>query len=379
MARKQLGANTSNANDAVSVNGSQTLTNKTLTTPTIADLTNATHNHTNAAGGGQLNLTTASNAAGTPNSTTYLRGDNTWAAFSGVSLSGSPVTTTGASNAGKYIPLFQVGFGTQGDTTTVAFSVVTNIDVATAQVVLFAKQTAAMNNDPVVSINMVSNNTDNIDISQFVGVVTTKNISTTIVTVYGQPSRSNEIWEIHYMGADNTGTATAAALTSQSYIASLPGGTQFATTYINPPVATPTAGKHAVNKTYADSGAATLTNKRVNPRINTTVSSATPAINVDTTDQFNITALATAITSMSASGDTPAGNLTGTPVDGQKLMIRIKDDGTARAITWGPKFQASGVAVLPTATAAGKTHHVGLIYDSVAAKWACIASDTVGY
>jgi len=33
---------------------SQTLTNKTLTTPTIASFTNATHNHTNSAGGGQL-------------------------------------------------------------------------------------------------------------------------------------------------------------------------------------------------------------------------------------------------------------------------------------------------------------------------------------
>jgi hypothetical protein len=34
--------------------GSEVLTNKTLTTPTIADLTNATHSHQNAAGGGQL-------------------------------------------------------------------------------------------------------------------------------------------------------------------------------------------------------------------------------------------------------------------------------------------------------------------------------------
>jgi len=32
----------------------QTLTNKTLTTPTISSFTNATHNHTNAAGGGTL-------------------------------------------------------------------------------------------------------------------------------------------------------------------------------------------------------------------------------------------------------------------------------------------------------------------------------------
>lgn len=38
----------------VGTTDTQTLTNKTLTTPTIASFTNATHNHTNAAGGGTL-------------------------------------------------------------------------------------------------------------------------------------------------------------------------------------------------------------------------------------------------------------------------------------------------------------------------------------
>ncbi len=38
----------------VTLAASQTLTNKTLTTPTIGDFTNATHNHQNAAGGGSL-------------------------------------------------------------------------------------------------------------------------------------------------------------------------------------------------------------------------------------------------------------------------------------------------------------------------------------
>jgi len=42
---------------------SQTLENKTLTTPTIADFTNATHDHSNAAGGGTLNASAI--AAGT--------------------------------------------------------------------------------------------------------------------------------------------------------------------------------------------------------------------------------------------------------------------------------------------------------------------------
>jgi hypothetical protein len=107
------------------------------------------------------------------------------------------------------------------------------------------------------------------------------------------------------------------------------------------------------------------------PRINTTASSATPAINVDTTDQFNITALAAAITSMTS-------GLSGTPVDGQKLMIRIKDNGTARAITWGTSFVSSGVATLLATTVASKTHRVGLIYDSAMAKWTCVAVDAAG-
>jgi hypothetical protein len=107
-------------------------------------------------------------------------------------------------------------------------------------------------------------------------------------------------------------------------------------------------------------------------RINSTASSATPAINTDTTDQYEITALAAAITSMTTS-------LTGTPIDGQTLIIRIKDNGTARAITWGANFVSSGVASLITTTLVSKTHTVGLRYDSAAAKWVCLAADAAGY
>lgn len=114
----------------------------------------------------------------------------------------------------------------------------------------------------------------------------------------------------------------------------------------------------------------TLTNKRITVRVGSTASSATPSIDTDSFDQYNITALAAAITGVT---------VTGTPTDGQKLMVRIKDNGTARAITWGSSFQSSGVGTLPTTTAAGKTHHVGFIYDSTAAKWVCIAADATGY
>jgi hypothetical protein len=110
----------------------------------------------------------------------------------------------------------------------------------------------------------------------------------------------------------------------------------------------------------------TLTNKRVTPRVSSETSSATPTINVDNVDAHSITALAAAITSMTT-------NLSGTPTNFQKLIIRIKDDGTARAITWGASFEAKGVA-LPTTTVISKVLTVGFIYDTVTSKWGCVAS-----
>ncbi len=98
----------------------------------------------------------------------------------------------------------------------------------------------------------------------------------------------------------------------------------------------------------------TFTNKRNTPRVGSTTSSATPAINTDNFDIYNITALATNITSMTTS-------LTGTPNDGDKLIIRIKDNGTSRTIAWGASFTSSGVATLLAATVAGKQHTVGII------------------
>jgi hypothetical protein len=113
-------------------------------------------------------------------------------------------------------------------------------------------------------------------------------------------------------------------------------------------------------------GTQTLTNKRTTPRITSITSSATPTINTDNCDAVTITALAAAITSFTT-------NLSGTPNNFDKLTIRIKDDGTARAITWGASFEAKGVA-LPTTTVISKVLTVGFIYDTVTSKWGCVSS-----
>lgn len=99
-------------------------------------------------------------------------------------------------------------------------------------------------------------------------------------------------------------------------------------------------------------------------RVGSTASSGTPTINTDTVDAYSITALAADITSMTT-------NLSGTPHDFQKLIIRIKDNGSPRAIAWGASFEAKGVA-LPTTTVTSKVLTVGFIYGS--SKWGCVAS-----
>lgn len=87
----------------------------------------------------------------------------------------------------------------------------------------------------------------------------------------------------------------------------------------------------------------TLTNKRITKRVVSTTQSATPTINTDNGDIFEIVGLAQAVTSMTT-------NLSGTPVEGDMIEIIFKDNATARAITWGASFTASGNVALPTTT-----------------------------
>lgn len=110
----------------------------------------------------------------------------------------------------------------------------------------------------------------------------------------------------------------------------------------------------------------TLTNKRVTRRAPSVTQSATPTINTDNTDVAHITALAQAITSMTT-------NLSGTPVEGDMLRVDITDDGTARAITWGASFEASGNVSLPTTTVVNVRLDVGFFWNTVTSKWRCVA------
>ncbi len=111
-------------------------------------------------------------------------------------------------------------------------------------------------------------------------------------------------------------------------------------------------------------GTQTETNKRITPRSGTAASTATLTLDSDAYDIYTLTAQAEALS---------IANPSGTPTNGQKIIVRIKDNGTARAITWsGSYWRAIGIT-LPTTTVISKTVYVGAIWNSADSKWDVIA------
>ncbi|CAB4124492.1 hypothetical protein UFOVP55_2 [uncultured Caudovirales phage] len=110
----------------------------------------------------------------------------------------------------------------------------------------------------------------------------------------------------------------------------------------------------------------TLIAEKLQPRVlASTANSATPTLNTDLYDMMVITGQSVAITSFTT-------NLTGTPVNGQKLLIAITGT-TAIALTWGAKFEAS-TTVLPTTTVSTARLDIAFIWNSATSAWRCMAS-----
>jgi hypothetical protein len=113
-------------------------------------------------------------------------------------------------------------------------------------------------------------------------------------------------------------------------------------------------------------GTATLTNKRIDPRVSSTASTASITPDIASFDQYCVTAQAASLAINAP---------TGTPVDGNKLIFRLLDNGVSRAITWDATYTVIGVT-LPTATTANKMTYVGCIYNVANTRWDVIAVTT---
>lgn len=199
--------------------------------------------------------------------------------------------------------------------------------------------------------------------------------SETIVTRTGTLTLTNKTLTSPVLTTPDLGTPTAATLTNAS---GLPISGLVASTSTEIGVGSVELG-HATDTTLSRSSAgvlavegvvvptvsstSTLTNKRITSRVGTTASSSTPTPDADAHDQYNVTALAAGAT---------FGAPTGTPTDGQKLLIRYKDNGTARTLAFNAIYRAIGVT-LPTTTVISKTGYIQCVYNSADTKWDVLA------
>lgn len=96
-----------------------------------------------------------------------------------------------------------------------------------------------------------------------------------------------------------------------------------------------------------------------------TTSSTTPTPTGDRKhNELYVTALAAAAELQAPSG---------TATNGNKLVVRIKDDGTARALTYNAIYRGVA-ATLPATTTISKTLYMGFLYNSADTKWDLVAT-----
>ena len=110
----------------------------------------------------------------------------------------------------------------------------------------------------------------------------------------------------------------------------------------------------------------TLTNKTIQPRLVTAADATSITIAGDTTDvvtQLNTQAIGT-LTINAPSG---------TPYDGQKIVMRIKSTNV-QTYAWNAIFQGGATVPIPiNSTGGSKYDYIGLMYNTALAQWLVVA------
>lgn len=128
------------------------------------------------------------------------------------------------------------------------------------------------------------------------------------------------------------------------------------------------SGKAATSHTHAEADVtslvADLAAKALATRTVALTDGATIATNADTTDVGTVT----------LGGNRTISNPTGTPVAGQRLIYRLKQDGTGtRTITWGANFRFSAGTATTLTTTINKTDYIGFQWNATDSKWDCVS------
>jgi len=168
--------------------------------------------------------------------------------------------------------------------------------------------------------------------------------------------------------ANNSGVYTTGTINAASHTI---GGTFIAnTTQLT--ITTPMSANGSVGTSgfiLASNGATGSPYWRDTVRVLSQASAASVTIDGTLYDTYIFTALAADLTF----------NASTLATNGEKVLIRIKDNGAARALTWASSTSAGGFRAiglsLPAITTAGKTLYIGLVYntDGATAVWDAIA------
>jgi len=127
-----------------------------------------------------------------------------------------------------------------------------------------------------------------------------------------------------------------------------------------------TTGNAATATTATNVSGGLVSSSRINPRVSSTTSTASITPDIASFDQYALTAQAATLTINAP---------TGTPVDGNKLIFRILDNGTSQTLSWNATYTVIGVT-LPTTTTINKMTYVGCIYNAANTRWDVIAVTT---
>lgn len=132
-----------------------------------------------------------------------------------------------------------------------------------------------------------------------------------------------------------------------------------------------TGGSGAVDSVNGQTGVVVITYGDISMRVvsmadatSFTPTSATADINTQTNTQV--------------AGTLTANAPSGTPTDGQRLILRIKSTNV-QTFSWNAIYRGSNTVVLPVATTgSSKTDYFGFVYNSADSKWDCLSA-SYGY
>lgn len=273
-------------------------------------------------------------------------------AGTGISITGSPITTTGTLAITNTAP-DQTVVLTQGGTTTIT-GTYPNFIISSADQ-FQGTVTSVTGTAPVVSSG---------------GATPAISMAAATTSVSGYLTSTD--WNTFNGKGSGTVTSVAATVPAFLSVTGSPVTTSGTLAITLSGTALPVANGGTGATTLAGasiatySGTETLTNKRIDPRVTSAASASSLTPDISASDVYAYTALAAGLTINAP---------TGTPVDGDKLMFRLLDNGTSRALTWNATYTVIGVT-LPTATTISKTTYVGCIYNANNTRWDVIAVTT---